>query len=279
MMKSKVIQLTETPQHIDIDALTEKTLIGEGILDTLLQTLRIHLDREFNGKRIQGPQYSEVYTKLWINVLQEAIQLMLAKEKQAYELANIEADTALKQAQTKAILDKLPYEIANIEADTELKKAQVELAKAELEIKKMQLEIEKQKLEIAKQELEIKKVELEIRKAELELAKEQVALIRAKVKTELAQTDGTNINPSSVLGTNNRLLEAQIKGFYRDAEQKAAQLMLQTWITRANNDSALTGKNNLLQDAFIGKFVEKLAMGVNIDLSKDYDPDWTPPNP
>ncbi|MFH4090279.1 hypothetical protein WAJ00_20400, partial [Acinetobacter baumannii] len=89
---------------------------------------------------------------------------------------------------------------------------------------------------------------------QLELLKGQVAgqtyqteLYAQKVITEKAQTQGTVIGTGSVLFYQNQLLEAQTEGFYRDAEQKAAKILVDTWsVRRSNDDGVVADTTNLL---------------------------------
>ena len=79
-----------------------------------------------------------------------------------------------------------------------------------------------------------------------------------------AQTDPSVIKEGSVIDMNNKVLAAQVDGFNRDAEQKAANTLLQTWIVRLNNDAALTNNANMLTDKYVGRAVEKMMAGVGM---------------
>lgn len=212
-------------EKIPVSDLTEKSLIGEGVLDVFLQVQRIHLDREFRDKRIQGKEYAEVYLQTYITTLEHAIAFLFAREKQAFEL---------------------------------------ELLDLQAQHLKEQIKLTQEQIKLAQAELKLKEKELEIKEKELQLAAANIDLIRQKIITERAQTDGSVIGNGSVLGKQNEVLNAQIDGYRRDAEQKAAQLMLQTWITRMNNDNAITNKANMLQDNFIGRAVGKMLEGAGV---------------
>ena len=125
---------------------------------------------------------------------------------------------------------------------------------------------EKQLL-IADKELTLKDKELLLKDKELDLMAKQIILTEQKVVTEKAQTDPSVIKVGSVISMNNKVLEAQVDGFKRDAEQKAANTLLQTWIVRLNNDAALTNDANMLKDKYVGRAVEKMMEGVGMSVA------------
>ena len=227
-MPTKEIITTTVPTAIPIEDLTQVILDGTGVFDKFLTLHRLHLTREFEEARIQGKEYSDVYTKLYVAHLEQAIQFLLAKEKQAYELNLLEAQA-----------DKT-------KADTDLAKEQ---------------------LKLAEKELLLKDKELTLKDKEIAIAEKQLELAQQKVITEIAQTDASVIKPGSVIDMNNKALQSQIDGVKRDSEQKALQLIIQTWVTRMNNDAAYINDANMLTDKYIGRAVAKVFEGVNISTA------------
>jgi len=80
--------------------------------------------------------------------------------------------------------------------------------------------------------------------AEFDLINEQklktiseTALLSQKKVTEQAQTTGAGISENSVIGKQIALYDGQKNGYVRDAEQKAAKLMVDTWNVRKTMDS------------------------------------------
>jgi hypothetical protein len=66
-----------------------------------------------------------------------------------------------------------------------------------------------------------------------------------------------------VLGKQKLLYAAQTNGFTRDAEQKAAKILVDSWnVRRTTDDATVADSNNMLNDVTIGRFVNKLAAGV-----------------
>lgn len=91
----------------------------------------------------------------------------------------------------------------------------------------------------------------------------ETALLTQKVATEKAQTDGIAIDPESILGKQKALYGAQATGFTRDAEQKAAKLMADTWnVRRTTDEGTVADGTNMLNDAAVGRAINKLLSGV-----------------
>lgn len=91
----------------------------------------------------------------------------------------------------------------------------------------------------------------------------QTVLIQQKTATERAQIVETGVDDNSVIGRQKILYKAQSDGFQRDAEQKAAKLMTDTWNVRRTTDSGtVADSTNMLNDVTVGRFIQKLAAGV-----------------
>lgn len=142
-----------------------------------------------------------------------------------------------------------------------------------LQGKKLALEAQLIEQQIINAEKEGRVLEATICKlqAEYDLILEQVNkvkaetdLLRQKELTERAQTVGQGVDADSVLGKQKTLYQAQIDGFSRDAEQKAAKLMVDTWnVRRTTDEGTVADTTNMLSDATIGRAVTKLLAGVN----------------
>ena len=91
----------------------------------------------------------------------------------------------------------------------------------------------------------------------------ETSLLNQKSATEKAQTVGAGIDADSVLGKQIGLYTAQTKGFERDAEQKAAKIMIDTWNVRRTTDEGTEANvSNSLNDPAIGRAVTKMLTGV-----------------
>ena len=66
-----------------------------------------------------------------------------------------------------------------------------------------------------------------------------------------------------MVGKQKALYTAQTTGFTRDAEQKAAKLMVDSWnVRRTTDDGTVADGVNNLNDAAVGRAVIKLLNGV-----------------
>lgn len=260
---------------VTIENLTEVSFDGSGVLDTLLSLSRLHLDREFNQGRIQGKEYSDVYLKLYNASVGEAIRLMLEKEKQPFDFRMSEAQIIKMEADTDIAVKQL--ELLEQELALKTAKFPLEVALITAQVAKMEADViltDKQ-ISLSEKELLLKDKELLLKEKELELAEQQLLLSAQKIITEKAQTDPSVIQEGSVIDMNNKVLAAQVEGFKRDAEQKAANTLLQTWIVRLNNDAALTNNANMLTDKYVGRAVEKMMAGVGMDVTGKDETDLT----
>ena len=66
-----------------------------------------------------------------------------------------------------------------------------------------------------------------------------------------------------MIGKQKALYGAQTDGVKRDAEQKAAKLLADTWSVRRTTDEAtVADATNKLNDATVGRAIEKLLSGI-----------------
>lgn len=113
-MTTTPIDNTSITTDFNVDELTEGTLTGKGVFDVLLQTLRLHLDREFTSNRITGTAYATVYSQAITAFLAQATQYALAKAKLPLELQLLQEQISLTQKQQEQIIaetSRVLYEV------------------------------------------------------------------------------------------------------------------------------------------------------------------------
>jgi hypothetical protein len=94
-------------------------------------------------------------------------------------------------------------------------------------------------------------------------ANAEATLLTQKNATEKAQILAVGVDVDSVIGKQKQLYQSQSDGFKRDAEQKAAKLLVDTWtVRRTTDEGTVADGNNLLFDNTIGRVVGKLLTGV-----------------
>jgi hypothetical protein len=89
-------------------------------------------------------------------------------------------------------------------------------------------------------------------------------LLKHKAITEQAQYGdnvtsilGTTVAVTGVVGKQKLLYNAQTEGFARDAEQKLAKIMADTWNIRRSTDSGLTTAGTGLEDTHVKAVIDK----------------------
>lgn len=247
----KSLNTTKLDSKLDIDGLTDVSLSGSGVLDKFLQLQRLVLDREFNDGRIHGKEYADSFIATYTINMELAIKFLLEKEKQFYEIELIEANIN----NSKKDLELKEYELTKIKPqELALKTAQVNAMLKDIELKDYELKfIMPQELAIKTSQLAIAQKELLLKAKQLELAEYELLhklpaevagilanneLTNQKKITEKAQTDSSVIGPGSVIDWNVKVLDAQVKGIDQEAKQKIMRMLIDTWTTRVNNDSA-----------------------------------------
>ena len=211
--------------------LTTATLDGAGVFDTLMRANKAHLEAEYTKGRIKGSEYATVYLGSLEAVMNASLQFLLQREKSMAEIALVEAQTA-----------KVNAEILLVEQQ-----------RLNAVIEATVLTAQKCKLDA---EFDV------LMQTKLKTAQE-TELLLWKVNTEKAQTIALGVDDNSVVGKQKLLYAAQTTGFARDAEQKAAKLMVDSWSVRRTTDEATVADAvNVLNDAAIGRAVNKLLTGV-----------------
>lgn len=281
---------------IELSDLTSGHKGGEGVYDVLMKAFETHIHEEYQRSRIKGPEYSQVYLGGLTAVMDQAVRFLLEKDQAALQAKMVEAqilkiEKEVELAEKELLikdreLDLMDKQIDLAEQDLllkakdlELKEAQIELAVAGLP--KLVAEtamIEQQTTNLVAQAENIPKegevLDAQVCKlrAEFDLLAEnklkalaETGLLNQKKITEAAQTSGIGVDPQSVLGKQMLLYQGQADGFKRDAEQKAARLLLDSWNARRMTDESGTQANeqNLLYDPSIGQAVSKLLAGIN----------------
>lgn len=187
----------------------------------------------------------------------EAVQLQ--NQKIPAEISLIEAQTKVAEAQAL----KVPEETNLVIAQTAVADGQAAKLPSEKELVDQQVLNAKQEIEVLiAQECKLRGEYDNLMENKLKTAEEK-NLLMWKTNTEKAQTTATGVDDNSVIGKQKTLYTAQADGFKRDAEQKAAKVMVDSWNVRRTTDSAtVVDGTNMLNDAAVGRAVNQLLNGV-----------------
>lgn len=246
--------MADLPKPITLEDLTQAKVEGTGAFDTLMRAMVGHLELEFNKGRLRGADYANVYLNSLTPVLQNSVVFLLQKDEAAGKAALVEAQVRLTEVQILLAEAELAREILN----KELIAAQVDKTKAET------VNLTQQLNNLLAEECVLKS-QFDINKSQNLQVVAQTTLVNQKVATEKAQTSGVGIEPTSVIGKQIKLYEAQSEGFKRDAEQKAAKIMIDSWNVRRTTDvGTVADATNQLSDPNIGRAVTALLGGVGL---------------
>lgn len=190
-----------------------------------------------------------------------------------------EAEIIPKQGEKlDAELLLIPKQGLKIEADTDLTKQQItNLVAQELLIPKQGVKLDADTAMVTQQTANgvIEGTVLTAQKCKLDAEYDlllgqklkvvaETAVLNLKANTERAQTASDGVDPDSVIGRQKLLYVAQTEGFKRDAEQKAAKIMIDTWnVRRTTDEGTEANAANNLQDPTIGRAVNAMLTGVN----------------
>lgn len=249
---------------ITLAGITSGTVDGNGVFDVLLQTLKTHIQQEFAAGRINGPDYATVYLGAIQSTLEQALNLSLTMEKvnRELELMDIQIANATKQG---VVLDKQAAQLDAEIARTEAQISQIEQETANLLAQATNIPKEGLVLDGQKCKLD---AEYDVLILQKDKTTAETAVLNQKKITEQAQVSSDNVDAASIVGRQAALYAAQTDGFLRDAEQKVAKLLIDTWNVRRTTDTATVagtppgGVDNGLGDANIARAVNKLLTSI-----------------
>lgn len=143
-------------ESVTLQQLTECDLEGDGVFDTLMKTVDLHVEREFKGGRITGDEYAKVYIELVNAVLGTSTQFLLQKDQARWNAikTQMEARTAevdvtvalVNLEKIKAEAAKTVFDMQNSGAQYALTKMQTAIADAEYCLKQAQSKAEQYKV-------------------------------------------------------------------------------------------------------------------------------------
>ncbi|QGH72749.1 MAG: hypothetical protein [Podoviridae sp. ctLUJ1] len=262
----------------NIEELTKGTVDGTGAFDCLMRAVTAHLEKEHKATRITGADYTQVYLGSITAVLAQATQYVLQSEitkKQTAlidsQIKNIEKNSELVAAQIRKIdadvavseqqVRLMQEQTAQVIQQTRLTTQQVTNAMKDAEVATEQiLKIKAEVKAIEQNIINAKSQDLLINKnlAKIDIENE---LLEQKIATEKAQTIGNSTTVQGVLGKQMLLFDKQAEGFDRNAEQKLAKILVDTWTVRQTTDGANVDTNGL-SDSEINKVLNIAKEGI-----------------
>jgi hypothetical protein len=246
--------------QIKLSDLTTKVIGGTGVFDVLMDANKAHLESEFTKGRIKGTEYATVYLGALQQVLQASLEFLLRKDKQ-----NLEAELLMQQIEVaKAEVEIAKQNALKIPKEIEILVAQKAQITAQTSLTEQQrLNAVTENTVLVAQECKLK-AEFDVLKSTDLKTQQETSLLTQKTATERAQTQAIGVDDNSVVGRQKALYVAQTNGFARDAENKVAKIMIDTWnVRRTTDQGTIADTVNKLDDATVGRAVSKMLAGVN----------------
>jgi hypothetical protein len=197
----------------------DTSVTGSGVFDVFMQAMDSHLKREFQGNRITGSQYAEVYTAVANQVLSQSVLFTLQKDQSRWAAVTAQMQARIAEIQaTEALirLEQTKLEAANTNFQLNLTAAQYALTKTQIaseEANHDRIYAEAKIQQFQRDYLQ----PVELAQAKHVLYKRQpleTKLVSEKVETERANTLDTRIDGltpvSGVLGLQKSNLEKDI---------------------------------------------------------------------
>lgn len=250
-------------------------------LEFLLQRQKISLEADLLAQQIILAQVEVLKANAAVDLVKaqtanaqaELAIIQANATKIPAEIALLTAQTAMSTQQRLNIIDEL--QTAALQRSKLVQETE-NLAAQELQIAEQTLLSTQQRTNLAAQAINIPKeglvldgqkckldAEFDLLKQELLKSASETALLTQKNATERAQTTALGVDDDSVIGKQKALYQAQTSGFSRDAEQKAAQLMISTWNSRRMTDEGTEhNMENRLHDSQVGLVVGKMLTGI-----------------
>lgn len=213
----------ETVDEIKLESLTDRTVGGDGAFEMLMDSMRAHLQLEFEKGRITGDQYAKSYIEMTSIAMSTAVQMILGRQ-QAYWQALLVREQA-KRAEAEAVTAVVG----------------VETAKAQLAMMRFQAEMTEAQMVLAKLQLASEDARYLLTHYQIDLTKEQIEAARSQHSD--TRTDGSNV--AGTVKRQRDLLEQQREAFIRDADARIAKMYLDGWITQKTIDEGLTAPAQL----------------------------------
>lgn len=248
---------------IELEDLTKGDISGTGVFDTLMRSVNDHLSSQYAASRITGSDYADIYLGSLNSVLSQATNFLLGKEQLNKQLLLLDKQIEIAEKNSELVA----AQIRKMDADTEVSIKQLSLMDEQIAQAVEQTKLITQQTQQVIKSMEMTDEQILKLRADTSLVNQQVinttnqnttitkqqekldkenAVLAQKLITETAQTEGDSNTLSGVLGAQVLVLEKQAEGFDRNAEQKLAKIMVDTWTVRQTTDGAETTSNGLV---------------------------------
>ena len=233
--------------------LTGNVVTGTGTMDVLMNTLMLHLDREFRIGHITGAEYTKAYIASMQVAAGNGVQYLVQRD-QAYWAA-VTAQMGIINSRIALAIAKTQLAATEIDANTS--KVNYALTKAKLGSENASYISVSEQGETARAQTKdtlsdgsavmgVTKLQKDQLITQNQVTEKQVILVSEQGEAQRAQTQDTRLDGTTVtglLGKQKELYSQQITSYKRDAEVKAGKLWIDAWITMKTIDEGLLPPN------------------------------------
>lgn len=243
--------LVKEKQLAMMDLQTEALVLQNNIAEQQLLNLEKEGENLVVQKALLQAQ-ANIATQQKLNLEDELITSVAQRAKLTQETANLAATETLignQAAQVAQQTTNLAAQKLQIDAETALTVQKTENAVVEEDV----LVAQKCKLQ----------AEFDVLMLTKSKTTSETELLEQKILTEKAQVTELGVDDNSVVGRQKQLYVAQTNGFNRDAEQKAAKVLVDSWNVRRTTDEGTSANTtNKLDDTNVGRAVTALLNGI-----------------
>ena len=281
--------MTLQTEKLNVASLTGGERQGEGIFEELMRAMKSHLVTEYDAGRITGDNYTNAYVAGMGGAMNTGAQYLLQIELNNQQVRLLDEQIAAAAKQVTLVQSQIDKEAQNLlytvkqtlklDSDIALVDSQVlsqgkqllvmdeqiNNAQKDLVIKDSQNDkLLAEELMIAQQTSNELTRNAQISVQTLKITSEQAILLQRAVSEEAQTKDITSQGAvEGIMGRQITLYQNQADGYIRDAEQKAAKIMNDTFITRISTDwdnpnSSVAG----VDDVEVAKVMSQLKLGV-----------------
>lgn len=231
--------------------LVEAQILKQAIDKALVDQQILNMQAEILNVPKQGALIDAQVDKVIKDISIADKEILIAEQKILVAMSEV--------AISEAKLINIPKEGALLDAQA------IKLGKDQLLVTQQTLNAVTENLVLLATECKIK-AEYDVLVLTKDKVVQETVLMAQKALTERAQTISVAAEPESVIGKQKALYHAQSAGYARDAEQKAAGVLVDAWkIQRTTNSDQIGGNvTNKLDDGNVGAAVAKLLSGVGL---------------
>jgi len=278
-------------KELTIASLTGGEQKGSGLFDELMRSVASHIQSEFDAGRLTEQNFSSVYLGAMQTTIQEASRYLLQHEITNQQIRLLDeqiADAKLQATLTQAQIDLSVGQLLHTTKQTLKLTSDIALVDAQVLVQGKQLLVMDEAIANAQKDLLVKDSSITLQgkqglmvdqqKANEITRNAQILSQTAKIAAETGILDQRAVSEEAqtkdvvgglavggIIGKQMALYENQADGYIRDAEQKAAKLMNDSFVTRVTTDwDNPNAVDAGVDDTEMGKVILKLKQGINV---------------